>query len=596
MYTRAVRCPSRGWFVIGGALLMWATASLPAQNVKTVGGTPIEDRETTIRLVAVVTDARGEPVGGLTPADFELQVDGQPQAVDTVESRRPSLSPARTFVFLLDEFHTPAAESAAVRDSLLRFVDRFLRPVDLAVVIKPLDSLTSIVPTTDREALRSAITTFEGRKGDYAPRTTFERDYMAQAPAAVATARAQIVTSALRAIGMSLPAAQDARPAIVLVSDGFARIRSTREVPANLQTAIRVANRVGAPVYALAPTIPAPADPSQPADPAVTALAALATQTGGELVAGAGTFESGLARMMRDLDSYYVLAYRAAHGNDGRFHAVQVGVKRRGAVVRAQAGYVAPMSAQMRAALDPQPAPPMRVLRRSTLIQSWSGIVPVSAGRVMVTFTWEPAAPRPGGPPRAPAASIVVTASTPDGAVLFDAPVAPVGSAPAAGADHATFEAPAGVVRVDIKILDAKGVVVDTDARDVAAPTSRAGSPTIYAPAVLRAQSAREFRELSANPNAAPVPTRAFRRTERLIVRVPAMSASGDPVPVTAILLNRLRQPMRELPAMESPGARHVTQFDLPLATLVPGDYALRFAVPGPGGEVSEYVTFRVGG
>ncbi len=550
-----------------------------------------------VRLTIVVTDRKGELVTGLKPADFDVQVDGTPQALDTIELTKSDTASPRTFAFLLDEFHTAAENSAAIRESLLRFVDRHLRPADLAVVVKPLDSLTTIVPGTDRAAVRNAIATFEGRKGDYTPRTAFERNYMAQAPEAVAWGRAQIVTSALRAVAMSLSDTGETRGVIVLVSDGFERMRSSREVPANLQAPIRIANRSNAPVYAFAPGL-APSAPStdKPIDPAFAALRALASQTGGVLETGLGALDTGLERMNRDLDAHYVLAYRGTHGGDGKYHAITVGVRRPGAQVRVRSGYVARMSEALRAAQAPRSAAPLRVLRRSPLIQSWSGMVPTRPGFANVTLTWEPPPRRASLPARGAAASIVLTASTAGGDLLFDGAVAAVGAATGAETDHATFEAPIGPVRIDIKVLDAKGVVIDTDARDVVVPGPRAAGPTIFPPAVLRTRSAREFREVSEDASAAPVPTRVFRRTERLLIRVPALDASGESTPVSGTLLNRLRQPMRPLEAMESSTLHGVTQFDLPLASLAPGDYSIRLTVPGPRGEVSEFVTFRVGG
>ena len=60
-----------------------------------------------------------------------------------------------------------------------------------------------------------------------------------------------------------------------------------------------------------------------------------------------------------------------------------------------------------------------------------------------------------------------------------------------------------------------------------------------------------------------------------------------------ATVLNRLRQPMRTIePMAERWGT--ITQFDLPLAGLAPGEYTLRISVNGPSGSVAEHVTFKV--
>jgi VWFA-related protein len=562
----------------------------------------IGDSTGVVRVTAVVTDRRDQMPRNLKASDFEIVVDGQPQAIEGVEYVSGNTSP-RTFVFLLDEFHTTAEDSAAMRAVLQRFTETRLRPGDLTVVFKPLDALTSIKPSADREELRRAIASFEGRKGDYAPRTAFERNYMAQAPAAVQSARGQIVTSALRAIATAIPQFTATQPAvIVLISDGFERSRTGRDLPANLQSVVRIVNRADAPVYAFTPSLlrPVEAEGAPPPDPAFVALRSLTTESGGRLFAGPAERDGGFARMMSDLDAHYVLSYRAAHGNDGRFHLLQVAVKRPDVQVRTRSGYVAAMPETMRAALAPPSTAPLRVLRRSPLIQSWSGITPAENGGAVVMVSWSPSAswaPTVTAATQKPRAStIVITASTQDGTVLFDGPVGPTDDPVSPGVpNHASFDAPVGQVRVDMKILDVKGVVIDTDTRDLTVPRRQASGATIYTPAVLRARSAREFRELSGDPNAAPVPTRDFRRTDRLLIRVPALDASGSPVAVSATLLNRWRQPMRSIDPM-SQASDSITQFDLPLAGLAPGEYTLRLSVAGPGGTVSEHVTFRVQG
>jgi Ca-activated chloride channel homolog len=596
VYTDFVRIPSqKHWLSVCLAAIAVTAVNLPTRAAAPASSP--DGSDSVIRLTAVVTDRRGQPLTGLRSTDFELFVDGKPQPIESVELDA-ARSTRRAFAFMLDEFHTPAADSAAVRESLLRFVNDRLRPDDLAFAVKPLDSLTNIKPTMDRGTLRSAISSFEGRKGDYTPRTVFERNYMAQAPAAVAWARGQIVTSAVRAIGLALSETPDVRPAIVLVSDGFDRMRTGRDVPANLQTAVRIANRADAPVYAFAASQEPPPDADGNPDPGLTALRALAAQTGGDVVTGAAAFDNGFGRMVRDFEKHYLLTYRAAHGNDGKFHAVVVGVKRQGISVRARTGYVAPLSDAMRAKLTPKEPLPRRVLRRSSLIQSWAGISPTSAGQATVTLTWEPTPVRPNVAARPPASTILLTASTPDGKVLFEGAVGPAGQPSKTDLpNRAAFDAPLGPVQIDIKILDAKGVVLDTDARDITLPRGRVDAPVIYPPAVIRAQSAREFRAALQNPDAAPTAVRDFRRTERLLIRVPAADASGAPATVTAELLNQWRHPMRAIPALDEPTtAPGITQFDVPLASLAPGEYTVRLTIRHAGGSVAEHVTIRVRG
>jgi VWFA-related protein len=549
-------------------------------------GSASEPTGTVVRVTAVVTNARGEPVAGLRAGDFQVTVDGTPQAVDGAEYRTATSNTPRAFGLVLDQFHVDAADSAAVRDALAPFIDA-LRPGDVALVFKPLDSLASIRPTADLQALRAAIAGFDGRKGDFTARTVFEQKYMAQAPNAVVAARAQIVSSGLRAVASLLGELPNVRPAVLLVSDGFTRQRADRTLPANLLSAVRIANRGDVPVYVFSPGT-AVADPAE-TEPAQKMLQGVAVQTGGDVFTGITSFGDGLKRMTSDLDAHYVLSYQPPHGDDGRFHSVQVALKRPNArVVRARAGYVAPLAAELRAAAMPSPAS-TRMLRRSTFIQSWSGVVRTADGKPRVTFTWEPTM-RPGNAVPG-AAMLVVTASTPNGSVLFDGNVTAVGAAPAPGsANRAEFEAPSGRVLIDIKVLDSKGIVLDTDSRDFEVPKLEDARVTLMPVAVLRVASARQFRTVSEDPEAAPVASREFRRTERLLLRVPAYEPGGAPARVSATLLNRWRQPMRALPAMSVSLPDGVTQFDVPLAPLAPGEYTIRLTA----GTVVEHVTFRV--
>ena len=117
-----------------------------------------------IRIDAIVTDAQGRAILDLNPSDFELLENGVAKPLQGVELRTPPRDDAappienaadeeraaqqpgiRVFAFVLDEFHVspgPAADRA--RLALDRFIDDTLRPQDLALVMKPLDSVTAI--------------------------------------------------------------------------------------------------------------------------------------------------------------------------------------------------------------------------------------------------------------------------------------------------------------------------------------------------------------------------------------------------------------------------------------------------------------------
>jgi len=125
-------------------------------------------------------------------------------------------------------------------------------------------------------------------------------------------------------------------------------------------------------------------------------------------------------------------------------------------------------------------------------------------------------------------------------------------------------------------------------------PAPKGTSALILPPIVIGTQSAREFRAVTEDPNAAPDPARQFRRTDRIVIRVPAYAA-GQTIPVTAHLLNRVGQVLETVPALpERPGG--VTQFDLSLAPFAPGEYFLQFTAAGPSGSVDQRVPLKITG
>ena len=72
-----------------------------------------------VRVTAVVTNARGEPVAGLRASDFRITVDGTPQAVGHgIEFKTGTPNTPRAFGLVLDEFHVDASDSTAVREAL----------------------------------------------------------------------------------------------------------------------------------------------------------------------------------------------------------------------------------------------------------------------------------------------------------------------------------------------------------------------------------------------------------------------------------------------------------------------------------------------
>jgi VWFA-related protein len=124
------------------------------------------------------------------------------------------------------------------------------------------------------------------------------------------------------------------------------------------------ANRANVTFYAIDPRGLAAFDdsigPMRPATPSqdIKRMAArqgglreLASNTDGAVLLNTNDVKGGVARMMADLGSYYLMSYYSSNTKlDGRYRRIAVRVKRPGVQVRAREGYLAPTEAEARAA------------------------------------------------------------------------------------------------------------------------------------------------------------------------------------------------------------------------------------------------------
>lgn len=526
-----------------------------------------------VTLDAVITDSKSQPIKDLAPRDLELTVGGEVRSVDAVH---PHKGGGRIIGIFLDEFHVRSGDATVrARAALNHFVDTLLRDDDIVALVKPLDPLHAITFTQDRALIRTVIAAFEGHSGDYTPRTEFERNFMSRDPKTAEATRAQVVSAALQSLARRLGEQQQSRKALIFVSEGFR--------PTQPRAIVYSANRNGVAFYPLDPH-PEPADEE-------SMLRSIAEQTGGAASINDADLVPAVRRIAADLDHYVVLSFAPSGPEDGRFHPVQVQVKRPGAHVRLRSGYWAPDAAAATAAAKAAaPRDPIifRPTRSSRYIRPWIGMSRGSNGLTRVTVTWEAGA----APPRNQrVASIVVKAVGKDGVVLFEDRVG------AGDVDRASFDAPPGYLALEMAIQSSSGADLDTDYRNVSVPNLQVSRPTFATPQVFRTRTARDFSDVSHNPDAVPVASRTFSRTERLLIRVPAYSA-GDSTPVvTARLLNRRNIPMRELQRVDAPLQPGIVQFDLPLASLAPDEYRVELAASNASGsrdEAKEIVPFRV--
>ena len=109
-------------------------------------------------------------------------------------------------------------------------------------------------------------------------------------------------------------------------------------------------------------------------------------------------------------------------------------------------------------------------------------------------------------------------------------------------------------MQLRVSVEGAAAQVLDSEMREIAVPDLTAPTTHLGTAEVLQARTMREYQALKADPDAVPVASREFSRTDRLLIRVPAYGA-GDTTPALSVhLLNREGQPMMELPV--SAGAR----------------------------------------
>ncbi|MEO8521144.1 MAG: VWA domain-containing protein [Acidobacteriota bacterium] len=535
----------------------------------------------------MVTDRRGQPITNLRPSDFQLFENGAARAtsVEFRGSSGPGESRPRVFAFLVDEFHIPPGEATdRVRAALSRFVDVHLRPQDLALVSRPLDDPAAMRFTGDAAALRAAIANVSGRQGDLTPRGDFEAQYIGRAPAAVAAARRQIVSAALRNLTLRLGDLHADRPILIVVGDGT--LPGTPGGRLEVQGLVRAASRFHLAVYAFGLGDRPPAAAPPVAAPEAGTLGWLAEQTGGRSFTSATDLSDGLERLARDAGDYYAVT-TAAPPADGRFHALELRTTRRDLVIRARPGYWAPFEPPRRAAAAMKPIVG-RAVHRSPLIDTAVTLTPDASGRTVMVIAWES---RPGIRVRPVLA--MVRARTAAGADLFSGRLAPIRASGSTAADSARFDVPAGRVEIDLDVLDEGGKLLDRDTRDIDVPDF-AAEPSARArlfPQLIRARTLRDFDAIRDNPDAAPSASRAFLRGDRLLIRVPVFDSRGAAVEVSASVLNGRGELMRNLEEMPGAGA---AQFGLPLSWLGPGSYLLQIVGRTAAGATTERQGFTV--
>lgn len=259
--------------VISTAALAWVSAVfLGAQSGQQPSPTqppqpPVFRTEANFVRVDAYPTKDGRPVHGLTAADFEVLEDGVLQKIETFEhvvittggpqsariepnsvreAERMAGNPRnRVFVIFLDVPHVDVSGSHAIKEPLIRLMDRMMGADDLVAVMTPsmaptqmtFGRKTEVIERGLREnwpwGMRHSIMPMDEKEIQYDrcyPPLTGEGSPSALAQALIDRRRERMVLDAMRDLVLYLGGIREERKAIIAVTEGWQLHRPTESV------------------------------------------------------------------------------------------------------------------------------------------------------------------------------------------------------------------------------------------------------------------------------------------------------------------------------------------------------------------------------
>jgi len=211
-----------------------------------------------------------------------------------------------------------------------------------------------------------------------------------------------------------------------------------------------------------------------------------------------------------------------------------------------------------------------------------------------VTLVWEAAAASLVTSPEDRVEQVTATITVGNATVFRGA--IPRDPAAFRAAGRVTFAAPAGPIRIRLASENARGQKLDTEDVTGLVPDFSGTGPTITAPVVFRARTARDVAVLKATPDAGmPSATRVFSRTERLLLRFDAYGPADTRPEVSMRVLNRAGTPLASLPAPAATGA-HTFESEIGLANFQQGDYLIEITAVTSTDKTIRLLGVRVSG
>ena len=347
-------------FVASVLVLASGVAAIHAQNPPAAQGFTFHTSVDLINITATVTDENGHFVQGLKQSDFTVYEDGKPQPVSQFEAERVPVS----LGIALDTSGSMFGERIAAAEAALnRFLFDLLGPND-EVFLYRFDSKPELVErwTTDRAAVSRALGSVHANGGTALYDTVAAAIPLAQA--GTRKKKALVILSdgndTSSRLGLD-PLHEIIRESEVLVyaigidasgSASYPSYSSHASGPSSAGSTTRPVPQPfpgkGPSVVAAPPPAPPPPSKQKPSSKHsgegvnVDALRAITDDSGGrtEIVVSNRDLDPATARIASELSQQYFLGYASAAPKDGKWHTIEVVVRRSGCTVRARKGFI----------------------------------------------------------------------------------------------------------------------------------------------------------------------------------------------------------------------------------------------------------------
>jgi len=345
-----------------------------------------------VRIDVVVLDKNGQPVTGLTAADFEVTEGGKAHEIASFEpvvvrvpaaptgsasppavsgSMAPTPEENRYFLIFFDDVHVSASATTNVRTQLAQFVDRETHEGDWVTIVSPLAGLRWTARTAyERRQLPAVIQSLKGQlvrnvhradpsafaamqASEYggreyrAPPNQFTPLPAAGAGTSSAMLAEEVYAVAKRRVRQSLSGLSDAilsmagfrgRKSLVVYSEGFVRSPSMPDY----DHAIEIARRTGVSVRVQDPRGLGTGEGDGPTlislDTEAGGLSFVATETGGSM-SMSNDLVTPLREAAVEASAYYLIGFQPSAGEAGE-RKFRVRVRGDGFKIRAPNRYL----------------------------------------------------------------------------------------------------------------------------------------------------------------------------------------------------------------------------------------------------------------